>query len=68
MKIKANVQNSQGQHHVTLTANDNSHSIIIPPNPICLFFAVISMKYLNRFLNSSGRLRAPSINATRMRM
>ena len=31
MKIKANIQNSQGQHHVILTTNDNSHSIIIPP-------------------------------------
>ena len=31
MKIKANIQNSQGQHQVTLTTNDHSHSIIIPP-------------------------------------
>jgi organic hydroperoxide reductase OsmC/OhrA len=31
MKITANIQNSQGQHHVTLTTNDKSHSIIIPP-------------------------------------
>lgn len=31
MKITARVDNSQGQHHVTLTTNDNSHSIIIPP-------------------------------------
>ena len=31
MKIKANIQNSQGQNHVILTTNDNSHSIIIPP-------------------------------------
>jgi organic hydroperoxide reductase OsmC/OhrA len=31
MKISARVDNSQGQHHVTLTTNDNSHSINIPP-------------------------------------
>ena len=33
MKISARVDNSQGQHHVTLTTNDNSHSIVIPPKP-----------------------------------
>jgi len=31
MKISALVDNSEGQHHVTLTTNDNSHSIAIPP-------------------------------------
>jgi organic hydroperoxide reductase OsmC/OhrA len=31
MKVSARVENSQGQHHVTLTTNDNSHSITIPP-------------------------------------
>lgn len=31
MKITANIQNSQGQHDVTLTTNDKSHSIAIPP-------------------------------------
>jgi organic hydroperoxide reductase OsmC/OhrA len=33
MKITARVDNSKGQHHVTLTTNDNSHSIVIPPKP-----------------------------------
>ena len=33
MKISAHVDNSEGQHHVTLTTNDNSHSIVIPPKP-----------------------------------
>lgn len=33
MKITASVQNSQGQHHVTLATNDKSHSITIPPRP-----------------------------------
>ena len=31
MKIKANIQNSQGQHQVALTTNDHSHSITIHP-------------------------------------
>jgi organic hydroperoxide reductase OsmC/OhrA len=33
MRITARVDNSQGQHHVTLTTNNISHSIIIPPKP-----------------------------------
>ena len=33
MKISAHVDNSEGQHQVTLTTNDNSHSIVIPPKP-----------------------------------
>jgi organic hydroperoxide reductase OsmC/OhrA len=33
VKIKALVQNSQGHHTVTLTTNDQSHSIQIPPKP-----------------------------------
>jgi organic hydroperoxide reductase OsmC/OhrA len=31
MKISATVQNSAGQHHVTLRTNDNMHSLSIPP-------------------------------------
>ena len=31
MKIRATVQNSAGQHHVTLRTNDNVHSLTIPP-------------------------------------
>ncbi len=31
MNIHARVENSEGQHHVTLTTNDKSHSIDIPP-------------------------------------
>ena len=31
MKISARVDNSEGKHHVTLTTNDNLHSITIPP-------------------------------------
>lgn len=33
MKISARVQNSVGQHHVTLRTNDNAHSLAIPPKP-----------------------------------
>ena len=31
MKISARVENSQGQHHVTLSTNDNVHSLAIAP-------------------------------------
>ena len=31
MKILAHVDNSEGQHLVTLTTNDHTHSIVIPP-------------------------------------
>ena len=33
MKISARVQNSEGQHRVTLSTNENVHSIAIPPRP-----------------------------------
>ena len=33
MKISARVNNGESQHHVTLTTNNNSHSIVIPPKP-----------------------------------
>ena len=33
MKVSAKVQNSEGQHHVTLHTNDNVHSLAIPPKP-----------------------------------
>jgi organic hydroperoxide reductase OsmC/OhrA len=33
MKISAKVQNSEGQHLVTLSTNDNVHSLVIPPKP-----------------------------------
>jgi organic hydroperoxide reductase OsmC/OhrA len=33
MQISAQVQNSPGQHNVTLTTNGNPHSIVIPPKP-----------------------------------
>ena len=31
MKISATVQNSEGQHHVTLCTNDSVHDLSIPP-------------------------------------
>jgi len=33
MKISAHVHNSEGRHEVTLTTNNNSHSLSIPPKP-----------------------------------
>jgi organic hydroperoxide reductase OsmC/OhrA len=33
MKISAKVQNSAGQHQVTLHTNDHVHSLTIPPKP-----------------------------------
>jgi organic hydroperoxide reductase OsmC/OhrA len=33
MKISARVQNSEGQHHVTLQTNETAHSLVIPPKP-----------------------------------
>ncbi len=33
MTISARVQNSEGQHHITLRTNENMHSIVIPPKP-----------------------------------
>jgi len=33
MKISSRVENSAGQHHVTLRTNDNVHSLAIPPRP-----------------------------------
>ncbi len=33
MRISARVQNGEGQQHVTLTTNDNVHSLTIPPRP-----------------------------------
>ncbi len=33
MRISARVQNSQGQHQVSLATNDQAHSLVIPPKP-----------------------------------
>ena len=33
MRISAHVQNSQGQHQVSLATNDHAHSLSIPPKP-----------------------------------
>jgi organic hydroperoxide reductase OsmC/OhrA len=33
MHIRAQVQNSQGQHQVTLSTNDAMHTLTIPPKP-----------------------------------
>ena len=33
MKIFAHVQNTHNHHHITLSTNNNAHSITIPPRP-----------------------------------
>ena len=33
MKITARVENSKGNHQITLQTNGNAHSIVIPPKP-----------------------------------
>jgi hypothetical protein len=33
MKISARVDNSDGQHHIALSTDDASHSIVIPTKP-----------------------------------
>jgi len=33
LKISAKVQNSAGQHHITLRTNEDVHSLAIPPKP-----------------------------------
>ena len=33
MKISARVENSEGQHQVSLSTDENTHSITIPPKP-----------------------------------
>jgi len=33
MKISAHIENSEGQHRLTLKTGDNAHSITIPPKP-----------------------------------
>ncbi len=68
MKIKANIQNSQGQHQVTLTTNDNSHSIIIPPkssrlgssaNGGELLFLALATCYCNDIYREAAKRNIP---------
>ena len=68
MKIKANVQNSQGQHHVTLTTNDHSHSIIIYPkssglgssvNGGELLFLALATCYCNDIYREAAKRNIP---------
>ncbi len=33
MKISAHIQNTHNHHHITLTTNDTTHTIEIPPKP-----------------------------------
>lgn len=62
MKIKAGLQNSQGQHKVFLQTNDNVHNINIPPkatgfgssaNGGELLFLALATCYCNEYLSRS---------------
>ena len=33
MKVSAHIDNLEGEHHIALTTNDNTHSILIHPKP-----------------------------------
>ncbi len=68
MKISARVDNSQGQHHVTLTTNDNSHSISIPPkssglgssaNGGELLFLALATCYCNDIYREAAKRNIP---------
>ena len=68
MKIKANIQNSQGQNHVILTTNDNSHSIIIHPkssglgssvNGGELLFLALATCYCNDIYREAAKRNIP---------
>ena len=68
MKIKANIQNSQGQHQVTLTTNDHSHYIIIPPkssglgssaNGGELLFLALATCYCNDIYREAAKRNIP---------
>ena len=68
MKIKASIQNSQEQHHVTLTTSDNSHSIIIPPkssglgssaNGGELLFLALATCYCNDIYREAAKRNIP---------
>lgn len=65
MKISASVQNSQGQHQVTLRTDDHSHSLEIQPKPGGfgssanggeLLFLALATCYCNDIYREAGRL------------
>lgn len=64
MKISATVQNSAGQHHVTLRTNDNAHNLSIPPkstgfgssaNGGELLFLALATCYCNDIYREAGK-------------
>ncbi len=64
MKISATVQNSEGQHQVTLRTNDNVHSLSIPPksagfgssvNGGELLFLALATCYCNDIYREAGK-------------
>jgi len=68
MKITARVDNSEGKHHVTLTTNDNSHSVSIPPkstgfgssaNGGELLFLALATCYCNDIYREAAKRNIP---------
>jgi len=68
MKISAQVDNSNGQHLVTLTTNNNSHSIEIPPkstgfgssaNGGELLFLALASCYCNDIYREAAKRNIP---------
>lgn len=68
MKISACVDNSQGQHLVTLSTNDNFHSIVIPPkstgfgssaNGGELLFLALATCYCNDIYREAAKRNIP---------
>ena len=64
MNITAKVQNSEGQHHVMLSTNDNVHSLTIPPrstgsgssaNGGELLFLALATCYCNDIYREAGK-------------
>lgn len=75
MRISAKVQNSEGNHQVTLITNDHSHSITIPPktggfgssaNGGELLFLALATCYCNDLYREAGKrgIQVQSVHVT----
>lgn len=64
MRISAKVENSKDNNHVTLQANDNAHSITIPPKSMGygssanggeLLFLALATRYCNDIYREAAK-------------